>query len=368
MDTKLSDSRVLVTAVAGTTGFIGGRLVEKLALYHKANVRVCVEDFSEAVRAARFPVEVVQADLSDPEAASRAVAGCSVVFHCAWDAGNLPKNVAVVHTLTEACLREQVQRLVHLSSISVYEPLSAGIVDESSPAEPCGWPYADNKLAMEQEVLRYAREFGLPAAVIQPAHVYGPFAENGTLRPIRRMRTGRLVLPHDGEGLCNAVYVDDTVDALILGATRGAAIGERFLISGPAPVTWRQFYSAYEQVLGIEGVLLMPVEKIFRLTQEATLASKLALLCRDPMRALERPLARRLYELVRPFVSDALPERIRRGLPARLHLPNAAGLAVYRARARVSVEKARHLLGYEPQFDFTRGMALTAHYIRRANL
>ena len=52
----------------------------------------------------------------------------------------------------------------------------------------------------------------------------------------------RIALPAAGLGLCNAVYVDDVVSALMLAAEHDAAIGEMFLISGSTPVTWREFY------------------------------------------------------------------------------------------------------------------------------
>jgi nucleoside-diphosphate-sugar epimerase len=38
--------------------------------------------------------------------------------------------------------------------------------------------------------------------------------------------------------------------------------------------------------------------------------------------------------------------------------------SLYRAKARVSIEKARRMLGYEPEFSFEQGMARTADYVR----
>ena len=82
----LDGKKVLVT---GGTGFIGSRLVEKLVLEHQARVRVLVRNFVNAPRIARFPIEMVPGDLSDPVSVQKAVQNCDVVFHCAYDfAGN----------------------------------------------------------------------------------------------------------------------------------------------------------------------------------------------------------------------------------------------------------------------------------------
>jgi nucleoside-diphosphate-sugar epimerase len=48
--------------------------------------------------------------------------------------------------------------------------------------------------------------------------------------------------------------------------------------------------------------------------------------------------------------------------------PEAWLVRMFRSRTRVSIDKARRRLGYEPKYDFERGMALTAEYMRWANL
>ncbi len=78
---KLSGKQVLVT---GATGFIGGRLVEKLVLEQHANVRVLVRDFSHASRIARFDLEMMRGDITDSSAVTEATKGCEVIFHCAY--------------------------------------------------------------------------------------------------------------------------------------------------------------------------------------------------------------------------------------------------------------------------------------------
>ena len=62
---SLRGKTVLVT---GATGFIGGRLVEKLILQHGAKVRALVRDYRRAIRIGRFDIEFVHADITDVDA------------------------------------------------------------------------------------------------------------------------------------------------------------------------------------------------------------------------------------------------------------------------------------------------------------
>ena len=361
----LTGKKALIT---GATGFIGGRLVEKLILYHGAQVRALVRDFAHASRIARYNLETIGGRAVDAEAFDRAVAGGDAILHCAHDWQGDQRNLDSARMLAEACLRHKVRRLIHVSYISAYEPLPDGEVDESTPAEPCGWSYPDNKLAVERLLLEYGDEHGLPVVVLQPTIVYGPFARSWTVAPVMRLRAGRLALPDNG-GLCNAVYVDDVVDALILAAQRDEAVGERFLISGPDTVTWREFYAAYERMLGTKSVVLMPAEEIGRINQRDNgVTSNIKMLRQDPIQVLNWAPVRKLYKFARRRVGERLRKKARQTIPPPLHVPDETRLALLRAHTTVKIDKARRLLGYEPAFNFERGMDLTAQFVKWANL
>src|SRR3982074_432656 len=76
----LEGAKVLVT---GANGFLGGRLVEFLALEYRAEVRALVRDARRSVRLCRLPVEIVVGDEGDERSVQRAIEGCSIVVHCA---------------------------------------------------------------------------------------------------------------------------------------------------------------------------------------------------------------------------------------------------------------------------------------------
>lgn len=363
---RLSGREVLVT---GATGFIGGRLVEKLVLEEGARVRALVRDFSHASRLARFPIPMIAGDLLDEEALDRAVAGCEVVFHCAHDFQSSEANLTGTRRLAEACLRHKVRRLVYTSSFAVYEPLPDGELDESVPPKPSGWTYKDDKIAAEHLLDGYHRERGLPVATILPTIVYGPFGKAWTIAPITHLRQGRVVLTKEKPGRCNAVYVDDCVDALLLAAVEPGAIGARILVSGPDTVTWHEFYRTYERMLGTHSLVLMERAEIERLRKPSSIAPNRGLLRRDPRRLLDWAPARYLYNKVwKRFAGEALRDRTRSVLPVALRLPNEQQLSLFEADTHVLTDRARRILGFAPRFPFDRGMALTEQYVKWAAL
>jgi nucleoside-diphosphate-sugar epimerase len=369
----LAGKKVLVT---GAAGFIGSRLVEKLVLEHNADVRAFVHRFSTASRIARFPIEMVAGDIADGDAIDRAVEGCHYVFHLAHVPQDLSRNLQGARNLAEACLRHSVEHLVHVSTASVYEPFPDGDLFESTPVKASGWGYGDNKLAGEQEFLDYFQEHHLPVTIIMPTIVYGPYGRRWTATPVSQILSGKIYLPDSGQGLCNAVYVDDVADAMVLAAETAGAAGERVFISGREPVTWQQFFAAFEDALGIKAQVHMSTEKIEHINR--SLVQNIRMAFKDPFRLLSfKPLRQALTRAMKSqavknslrFVRDRLgdnTQKVMKALPPRQYIPEGQVLALYRSRCHVRIDKAQELLGYDPKFDFNRGMELTSQYIRWA--
>lgn len=390
---NLKGTRILVT---GGTGFIGGRLVERLVTDYDTEVRVLVKNFARAARIARFPIEMFPGDVNEPGEVERAVDGCEIVFHCAYGNTGSPaqrKGVTVKGTenVLRATLKNKVKRVVHVSTISVYGMTEDGDLDESAPRRRSNDVYADSKLEAEKLVFAYFKKYGLPVAVIQPTIVYGPFGGPWTLNPINQLKSGRVILVEGGSGLCNAVYVDDVIQAMILAATREEAIGEAFLVSAEEPVTWREFYGAYERMLGIESTISMSLREIEELNKpykkaQSTIGQVMTALREHPdiLRAiLQLPAVDRVHRVARVFTPSPLQRRIRAALMApsvstRHHplsslekpiLPlTKARVDFFRAHTRVRIDKARRLLGYKPSFDLEQGMSLSEIWVRYSNL
>ena len=359
-------------AVTGATGFIGGRLVERLA-QAGGEVTCLVRGPEAGTRVHRAGAHVRMLDLADAEAVREALRGIEIVFHLAYDWGDTAWNHKALHALIEACRANGCRRLVHISSFVVYDIPDAGEVTEDTPKTKETAGYAHTKLELEAELLKAVRENGVPGTILQPTIVYGPFSRPWTMDPVDMLRYGTVVLPGSGEGLCNAVYVDDVVSAMILAALRPEAIGQRYLVSGPTPITWGQFYEGMARAAGVKGPQYQPPEAIVRANSKA---GKLLRLAADPEYVIRRVAnigpARKL---VTKFLR-ALPNGVRRIADDRLfspttrrpgytHMPNLGRLGFLQGRSTIASAKARTELGYAPAFDFDKGLVPTAHYLAK---
>jgi predicted dehydrogenase/nucleoside-diphosphate-sugar epimerase len=359
-------TKILVT---GATGFIGGRLVERLVRETGAQVRCLVRNLASATRLARLPVEIVRADLNNANDVDRAVQHIEYVFHCAYDRLSREQNINGLHNLITACAKHSVRRLVHVSSFGVYEPFPDGPLTEETRDGDRSSVYVNTKLDLEKILFDIAGHQNVPATIVQPTIVYGPFCGTWTNAIAEMLIYGNVVLPGRGEGLCNAVYVDDIVDGLAIAALSPAAVGKRFIMSGPRPITWGTFFTAFAKALGTNPPSYWPRERIINESQGIFRELRLGL--SDPRRIVKllmrwnfarQALNAGLSVMPAPWQSF-FKNYYKDGRLGETFLPNSQLLALYSSQALATAEKARSLLGYQPRFDFQRGMTLTSDYL-----
>jgi nucleoside-diphosphate-sugar epimerase len=259
--------------------------------------------------------------------------------------------------------------VVYLGSAAVHEPLGDGVVDESAAVGGHVDGLDGTLIDAERIFTTAASGRGLQAVVLRPAIVYGPRSPHWTMWQAAQMRTGRVVVPGNGRGVCNAVYVDDVVDAAIqVSRLDGVGVGP-YLLNGPDQVTWAEFHRSLERALDAQSVVLQP-DGDPAATPQRTPAVRTALGSAKRVAKHERlrPVRKHTARVLGPQLTRSLKRRVKRRLPRPVYAPDPRTRALYTATARIDDRRARAELGYAPQHDFERGMALTTAFLRWSNL
>jgi 2-alkyl-3-oxoalkanoate reductase len=252
---SLKDVPVLVT---GASGFIGGRLAERLASEEGARVTGSGRTFKNEKELRAAGVEVAKADLLDAAAMERLCEGKKVVCHmAAWlmrgrggEDEAYAINEGATRKLAEAASRAGVSRFVLVSSVAAYGLPSVDRVEESVPVDTTQPDlYGRTKALGEVAARDVAAKTGLSLTVLRPAMVYGPGSTGWTLGMLRLVKQGVPVLFGDAGGYAYPIYIDDMVDATILAMARPEAAGETFNVSD-ASIDWETFFGYYGRMCG----------------------------------------------------------------------------------------------------------------------
>ena len=224
--------------ITGASGLVGGNLVRAL-LAQGRSVRALVHRDHRALDG--LDMEITSADLTDLSSLQKAFHGADVVYHLAssisistenWD--ELERvNVAGTRNVIEACLQNNVRRLIYFGSIHAYDhsPFDQPM-DEDRPLLTGGHipPYERSKALAEIEARR-SLDRGLDSVILIPTGIAGPFDFRPSYfgQALQLLAHGRIpALVHGGY---DWVDVRDVVDGAIK-AEQLAPRGGRYILSG----------------------------------------------------------------------------------------------------------------------------------------
>lgn len=156
-------------------------------------------------------VQVLAADLSDPETLRELPPGITHVVHLPTpDARTEAAYRAVfidgLRHLLDALDTDRLQRIVFVSSSAVYGDHDGGRVDETTPPAPPGF---NGTVLWEAE--RWLASRGLPAVVLRLAGLYGP----GRTGLFDRLRAGKVRVPRRHAFWSHRIHVDDAAAAIV---------------------------------------------------------------------------------------------------------------------------------------------------------
>lgn len=238
--------------VTGAGGFLGARLVQRL-VDEGVRVRAGVRRIPKNTLSG---VDYVAGDLGDPEYVDCLVSGVDTVFHVGaamkGSAADFHRGTVIgTRNVIDACLKHNIRRMVHVSSLSVLEHAvrHAQIVDESWPLEPYAdrrGAYTQTKLVAERMVLAAATERGLRAFAVRPGVIFGPGVQPSSPAGSFGM-FGRWIVVGSGVLPLPLVYIDDVVDALMIARSKPGLEGKLVNLVDPAIVTQREYIRIAER-------------------------------------------------------------------------------------------------------------------------
>jgi nucleoside-diphosphate-sugar epimerase len=241
--------------LTGASGFIGRRVLARLAALGATNVTLLLRDSSRA------PLEMLPAwrsanvDLSGASIPQHAIPVGAVVLHLAAttgaaDARRMQRvNVNGTARLLDAAAAAGARRFVFVSSVA------AGYADQR-------WaPYAASKMAAE-DLVSAAR---IPHTIVRPTMVFGRGSPNQ--RALARLATLPVpMLPGQGNVRVQPIHVDDLANALLYIASASTVSGDVVTVGGPSVVTIRELYAAMRRAerLTPRKPLVLPLELMRR--------------------------------------------------------------------------------------------------------
>jgi nucleoside-diphosphate-sugar epimerase len=289
--------------VTGASGFIGGRLAERL-VEEGYPVRCLARASSDTSRLEQLGVELATGDLADGDSLARAVEGAHNVLHCAalvtdWATTAEIKrtNVEGTRKLLDASAGASVERFIHFSTTDVYGYPDGAEIDESHTATRFRNWYAQTKLEAEAEVHSVERAGSLDTVILRPATVYGPGSRDVIGEIARAIQGGHMLLIDRGRAVAGLCYVENLIDAAVLALRHEAAPGHAFNVSDGLPITWRQLCDDLSEGLGASRVrcslpysiangIGFSLEHGYRLLRRATGVSAPPLLSRQAVQVL----------------------------------------------------------------------------------
>lgn len=257
--------RILVT---GGAGFIGSRLVRRLA--ERGDTVVVLDSLEggslENLGSVEDKIEFVKADVRDATVVDDAARGVDAIFHLAAQV-SVPKsiedplkdaeiNILGTVNLLNAALREKIKKFVFFSSAAVYGDPTEFPIKENSLINPIS-PYGMSKLAAETYCGTFAKLHGLNCVAFRTFNVCGNGGMGVLFKFVQAVKEGKPIAVYgDGEQSRDFIYVEDVVDGCVLALEKNC--GGVYNLATGVEITVNELVSMLGKVAGKD----VEVEKI----------------------------------------------------------------------------------------------------------
>jgi len=248
--------RVLVT---GADGFLGCNLVRELR-DRGHRVLALIQPGRSTAYLSGLDLELFHGDVCSQGAVDEAAAHCHFIIHTAANTSTSPArsryvwevNIKGTLNVIAAAKKNGVRRLVHVGTTNSFGfGTRENPGDETRPytASKYGLDYFNSKFEAQNIVLREVRENGLPAVVVNPTFMIGPYdSKPGFGAVILALYQGRV--PGYPIGGRNYIHVRDVAVGTANALTQGR-LGESYIL-GNKNLSYYEIFTMMAGVLGVE--------------------------------------------------------------------------------------------------------------------
>lgn len=237
--------KILVTGGAGFIGseFVRSLLQDKYAEFGLIPTKVIVidaltyagnlENLEEINADPRY--EFVHGNITDFELMLEISKSCDLLVNFAAESHVdrsidnpsifIETNVLGTYTVLEVAKRNNVRRVIQISTDEVYGSIENGSWNEESTLKPNS-PYSASKASADLLARSYFKTFGLDIIITRSCNNYGPFQHHEKLIPqliSRILRSESLPIYGDGLNIREWIHVSDHTRAIGLLAVKGTS-------------------------------------------------------------------------------------------------------------------------------------------------
>ncbi len=238
---------------------LGSNLVREL-IQRDHQVRAFLLPNSPAKTLDGLDIEITYGNILDAQQLTEASVNCDAIIHTAANTNIWPNrseivrrvNVDGTRNVIEASLQNDIKKLVYVGTANSFgfgSKADPGNENKPYQSTKYGLDYMDSKYEAQQIILTAVKNNGLPASIINPTFMWGPYDSKPGAGAMILAIYNRKV-PAFAPGGRNYIYVKDVVVAIANALTKGKN-GECY-IAGHHNMNYKEAFTKIASVVNVK--------------------------------------------------------------------------------------------------------------------